>query len=165
MKKIIFIFILLTISCFQYTLAEKYCPEDGWACYDVTPLKDSNSSSSSSSSSSWGKSKDIQVRVTERIPGVSCTPAAWACPEDGCVCTITPWFSNIQSMIWQIIKWLTAIAALGWVLFIVINWIMLSMHWWESSKIKERIIKTITWLVLLLLSWLILSIIAPWIYK
>lgn len=113
--------------------------------------------------SSWwwgGGSNMISVKVSEKIP--------WAaCSKDGkwYKCSIAPWMNTVQLVIGQIIKWFTAIAALAWVLFIVINWILLSMHWWEKEKIKWRIKDWITWLILLLLSWVILSIIAPWVYK
>lgn len=122
---------------------------------------------------------DITVLVSEKIPWAGCVCAwntlNWVCyweatwfdsyPPAQYKCTIKPWFSSIQSMIGQIIKWFTAIAALAWVLFIVINWILLSMWWEWKDEIKKRIVKTITWLILLLLSWVILSIIAPWVYK
>ncbi len=118
---------------------------------------------------------DIEVVVTEKIPWANCSEEmsspVWANwpqqskPTWNYKCIITPWFWTIQMMIWWIIKWVTALAALTWVLFIVINWIMLSMHGWEATKIKDRITKTIIWLILLLLSWVILSIIAPWVYK
>jgi len=114
---------------------------------------------------SWGSKEPIEVKVTEKISGANCEPKTWPCPPEWCICKIEPWFNTIQSMIWWIIKWVTVIAALGWILFIVINWIMLSMWWEENTKTKERIIKTVVWLILLLLSWVILSIIAPWVYK
>ena len=69
---------------------------------------------------------------------------------------------------WGIIKWFTYIAAIGAVLFIVINGIMYSMSGIDQSmkdEAKKRITKTLLWLVVLLLSWVILNLVAPWIYK
>lgn len=109
----------------------------------------------------------ITVKVTEKIPWAGCTLDTESSKWDSKIykCTIQPWFTTVQIMIGQIVKWFTAIAALAWVLFIVINGIMLSMNGGEKEKIKGRITQSITWLILLLLSWLILSIIAPWVYK
>ena len=109
----------------------------------------------------------ITVKVTEKIPWAGCVLDTESSKWDSKIykCTIQPWFSTIQIMIGQIVKWFTAIAALAWVLFIVINGIMLSMNGGEKEKIKGRITQSITWLILLLLSWLILSVIAPWVYR
>ncbi len=82
-------------------------------------------------------------------------------------CTIESWFWSINKWIWQIIKYFTFITWLAWVLYIIINWIMLSMAWMNDglkAKAKENITKTLLGLILLLLSWLILNIIAPWVY-
>jgi len=110
------------------------------------------------SSSEW-----IQVNVTEKIPGANCDWSDW-----DYTCTVKPGFKTVMWLMWWIIKYFTYLAALGWVLFIVINWIMLSMWgmwWWSKDEIKKKITMTIWWLILLLLSGLILNAIAPWIYK
>jgi hypothetical protein len=83
------------------------------------------------------------------------------------ICHIQTWFASISDVLWQIIKYFTFITWLAWVLFIIYNWIMLSMAWlndWLKAKAKENIQKTILWLILLLLSWLFLNFIAPWVY-
>lgn len=102
----------------------------------------------------------IKVKVTEKVPWGNCT---WD-DEKWYECRIKPWFKSVQAIIWNIIKWFTAICALSWVLFIVINWIMLSTGT-DTSEVKKRIVKWIIWLVLVLLSWVILNMIAPWVYK
>lgn len=167
MKKILIFVFVFYIFSFNLILAGN------------TSSSTTSSSSSSSNSSNNGASKDIKVRVTEKIPWANCIcswntlngvcygPANWFdnYPPAEYTCTITPWFGTVMLMIWGIIKWFTAIAALWGVLFIVVNWLMLSMHGWEATKIKERITKTLIWLILLLLSGVILSIIAPWVYK
>lgn len=130
----------------------------------------------------------IEVRVSEFVPWANCKCSIYdkgyrtdydnaqetnqrGFSHDKCseyICKIEPWFSQIQSMMWTIIKIFTALATLAWVLFIVINWIMLSMWWmdsWMKEAVKWRIIKTLWWLILLLLSWVILNMIAPWIYN
>lgn len=116
--------------------------------------------------SSWVTINEIKIKVPEKIPWANCNLDkenkynSWLY-----ICTISPWMSAVNSIIQNLIKWFMAITAISWVLFIVVNWILLSMHWWEKEKIKTRITATITWIVLLLLSWVILSIIAPWVYK
>lgn len=76
----------------------------------------------------------------------------------------TTWFQVV--MAW-IIKFFVFIASLSWVLFIVLNWIMYSMAWMNDSfktEAKDRITKTLIWIILLLMSWVILNILAPWVY-
>lgn len=66
------------------------------------------------------------------------------------------------------IKYFTYIAALAAVLFIVVNGILYSMSGIDEglqSAAKERIIKTLIGLAVLMLSGVILNAIAPWIYK
>lgn len=113
----------------------------------------------STTTSSWNW---IEVKVTEDIPWADCTWTDW-----DYTCTVQPWFGTVMQLMWWIIKYFTFLASLGWVLFIVINWIMLSMgwFWWSKDEIKKRITMTIGWLILLLLSGLILHSIAPWIYR
>ena len=112
----------------------------------------------------------VTVIVTEKIPGANCEKE-WTVQDwetQMYKCTIQKWFWSIMAMMWKIIKYFTYIAALGWVLFIILNGIMYSMGWAEPSlkdESKKRILWTLTWLVLLFLSWVILNLIAPWIYK
>lgn len=83
-------------------------------------------------------------------------------------CTLQPWFTSLQTFIWQIVKYFTFLAILGSVLFIIINGMQYSMSWLDQGmkdKAKERITKTLQWIILLLLSWTILNILFPWIYK
>lgn len=129
-----------------------------------------NKPTETKSASSWDSSKSIttsnsnwiEVKVTEDIPWAGCTWTDW-----DYTCTVQPWFGTVMQLMWWIIKYFTFLASLGWVLFIVINWIMLSMgwFWWSKDEIKKRITMTIGWLILLLLSGLILHSIAPWIYR
>jgi len=83
-------------------------------------------------------------------------------------CTVPKWTTWFQVVMSWIIKYAIFIASLAWVLFIVINWIMYSMAWLNDSfktEAKDRITKTLIWIVLLLMSWTILHILAPWVYK
>lgn len=110
----------------------------------------------------WNTYAVIQVTVAEKIPWAGCT---WDGPY---VCNVEEWFTSVTLMIWRIIKYFTYLAALGWVLFIVLNGILYSMWWADQSlkdESKKRIVWTLTWLILLLLSWVILNLIAPWVYK
>lgn len=111
----------------------------------------------------------VDVTVTEKIPGISCVNAPKFNPKSPqYVCTLKEWMWWVYDTMWWLIKYFTLLAAMGWVLFIVINWIQLSMGWMDSGvkeSAKKRIVQTISWLVILLLSWVILNSIAPWIYK
>lgn len=115
------------------------------------------------------------VYVTERIPWANCSkdlvvkgnendknaPMYYECKIDWGIA----WF---YSTLQWIIKYFTFIVVLTWVMFIVINWIAISMSWidsWAKEAAKWRILKTIWGLVLLLLSWVILNLIAPWVYQ
>lgn len=113
--------------------------------------------------SSTEEPTEIIVKVTEKIPWGNCgeKDAKTGLYE----CKVKPGFKSVQAILWNIIKWITAIAALAGVLFIVINGIMLSMGWSGTDEVKKRIIKAIVGLILVLLSWLILNMIAPWVYK
>ncbi len=128
----------------------------------------------SSFAASWDR---VKVRVTEKIPWVTCnevTDKKWDIikAEDWAPalydCEVEKWVNQIVKMLWSIIKYFTYIASLVWVLFIVYNGILYSM-WWADPSLKDdakkRIIGTLIWLILLLLSWPILQLIAPWIYK
>lgn len=109
----------------------------------------------------------IKVIVTEDLTFLStevCTKLA----ENKYECNVWVWMQWVLVLMWKLIKYFTFLAALGWVLFIVINGIQYSM-WWVDQKFKsqskENIVKTLIWLILLLLSWFILNVIAPWVYK
>lgn len=106
----------------------------------------------------------IEVKVTEKIPWANCKKI-WT---NEYTCDVKKWFWTVTEMMWEIIKFFTLIAALGWVLMIVIFGIQYSMWWmdsWVKESAKKHITQTIMWLVVLLLSWVILNAIAPWIYK
>lgn len=130
-----------------------------------------NTYAADSSTWSW-----ILIKVTEKIPWASCTEiksdwTAWKVKEwetQMYECSVAKWFASVTEMLWKIIKYFTYIAALWWVLFIIINGILYSMWWidqWMKDEAKKRIGWTLTWLVLLFLSWMILNLVAPWIYK
>ena len=110
----------------------------------------------------------VTVVVTEKIPWANCTKDKKVWETQMYKCEVKKWFWSIMEMMWKIIKYFTYIASLGWVLFIILNWILYSMWGAEPSMkddAKKRITWTLIWLVLLFLSWVILNIIAPWIYK
>ncbi len=82
-------------------------------------------------------------------------------------CNVPNWVSGLEIVSAWIIKYITLIASLLAVLFIVVNWILYAMSWMDQSlkdTAKKRIQKTLIWLVLLLISWAVLKIIAPWAY-
>lgn len=107
----------------------------------------------------------VEIGITEGIPGVcEGTPDA-----DGVInCNVPKGFWLVSALFGSIIKYFTFIALLSAVLFIVINGILYSMAGMNDSlksSSKERIIKTLIGLVILLLSGVILNAVAPWIYK
>ncbi len=104
----------------------------------------------------------IPINLHSVISGCSETKSTWWYE-----CTIKTGFASIQESIWEIIKYFTFLTGLAWILYIIINWIAISMAWLEESwekAAKENIKKALMWLLLLLLSWMILNFIAPWIY-
>lgn len=107
----------------------------------------------------------LAIRVTEKVPWWNCVEETSTTWSGFYVCTIQPWLQSVQEILSSIIKWLTALAALSWVLFIVINGIMLSAGWDNIDETKKRIVKGLIGIILVLMSGVILNIIAPWIYK
>lgn len=113
------------------------------------------------------------TRTTEKVPWVNCTEVKieenWEIKTIPNLydCQVPKWAHWVIWMLWNMIKYLTFIALLSWVMFIVYNGILYSM-WWADQSLKEeskkRIIATLIWLILLLLSWPILRFIAPWIF-
>ena len=108
----------------------------------------------------------VEVKVTEYVPWANC----WSPDEETWIitCTIPKGFSAIEWVFWNMIKYFTLITLLWCVLFIVINGILYSMSWLNDglkASAKDRITKTLIWLVLLFLSWWILNTLAPWVYK
>ena len=107
----------------------------------------------------------IEVEVTEAIPWAGCSTTKnenWKY-----TCTVQKGFWTVISMLWNIIEYLTFIAWLWSILYLIINWIIYSMSWLIGSKdeAKKRITDNLLWIILLLLSWPILFIVAPWIYQ
>ena len=110
----------------------------------------------------------IEVRISADFS----TVLPWLClpkNDDGYyICNVPKWVSWFEIVVASLIKYITFIAALAWVLFIVVNWILYSMWWADDSlktESKKRIVQTLTWLIMLLMSWVILHIIAPWVYS
>ena len=84
------------------------------------------------------------------------------------VCSVPKSSKWIVDMLWNIISYATFITWIAWVLFIVINGILYSMWGIDDDlrwKSKERIIRTLTWLIILFSAWYILQLVAPWVYK
>ncbi|MCH8518544.1 hypothetical protein LAT59_02175 [Candidatus Gracilibacteria bacterium] len=107
----------------------------------------------------------VEVKVTERVPGANCGGA----DGDGVItCHIPTGFGAVSGVFGEMIKYFTFIALLGAVLFIVINGIMYSMAGLNDglkSAAKDRIMKTLIGLILLLMSGWILNTLAPWVYR
>lgn len=109
-----------------------------------------------------------KVKITEKMP-----KTFWICKEEPdsdwyYECTIKPQFESVLSILTWFIQYFTFLTVLVWVFFIVLNSILIIMSWIDSQMkedAKARMIKTISWLVLLLLSWVILNAVAPWVYR
>ena len=115
----------------------------------------------STGSTTWGGI--IPVTVSEDLSelGLECGPEL---PGGYYECGVEPWLGSIQILMGNIIRYATFLIGLVWVLFIVINGIMYSVGWDDKSWAKERIMKSVWWVLLLLLSGAVLNAIAPWIY-
>ncbi len=113
----------------------------------------------------------IKVKVPAKVPWVDCVQTmsdVKTQQPSQYECTVETWFWSVKDSIWQIVKYFTFITWLAWVLFIIFNWIKLSMAWINpeyEKEAKDNIKKTLFWLILLLLSWLVLNFIAPWVYS
>lgn len=107
----------------------------------------------------------VKTRVPTKVPWVDCVSKdKWLTYE----CSVPKSTRWVVKMLWNVLMWFTFITWIAWVLFIVINWILYSMWWVDQelkTKSKERIVKTLIWLVILFSSWYILQLIAPWVYK
>lgn len=79
-------------------------------------------------------------------------------------CQVEPGMGAIQIMLGTTIQYATFLIGLVGVLFIVINGMMYSIGGDDKSGAKDRIMKSVFGLILLLLSWVLLNAIAPWIY-
>ena len=111
---------------------------------------------------------EIEVTISTDFSSV----LPWTClPKNDnwdYICTVPKWVNWFNIIMAGLIKYITFIASLAWVLFIVVNWIMYSMWWADDSlktESKKRIIQTLIWLIMLLMSWVILKIVAPWVYS
>ena len=159
---------ILKILLILFWLIFFIVPQNLYAEADTSPIvKDMECPMNHKARTGW-----IKIYVPEWIPGLCCVwPLTWDGSDKGhrweYFCYVEKWASSVVGMLWDIIKYFTFLAWLGWVLYLVINWIMYSMWWMDQAmkdEAKKRIVKTISWLVLLFLSWVILNIIAPWIY-
>jgi len=112
------------------------------------------------------------MESTVDIPWMECSEknkvSSWTTSETKIyTCKVKKWFSSMIDMIAGLIKYLTYIAMISAVLFIVINGIMYSMSWVDSGmkdEAKKRITKTLIGIILLLLSGYLLNLFFPWIY-
>ena len=111
---------------------------------------------------------DIKVYISiDFSPVIWICSQEWTAPDIKYFCNVPRWVNWFEIVMAWFIKYITFIASLAWVLFIVVNWIMYSMWWADDSlktESKKRIIQTLIWLILLLMSWVILHIVAPWVY-
>ena len=112
---------------------------------------------------------NVTITVWTQVPWVPCTMKKDD-KTDGVVyvCSVPKSSKWIVDMLWNIISYATFITWIAWVLFIVINGILYSMWGIDDDlrwKSKERIIRTLTWLIILFSAWYILQLVTPWVYK
>lgn len=119
----------------------------------------------------------IRIKVSTYVPWASCknvkegsnnTRTECAEGSEWCFmeCTIPPGIKGVSGVLWAMIKYATFLAALGWVLFIVVSGIEYTMSstWGDAEGAKKHIKQVLIGLALLFLSWYILYAIAPWVY-
>lgn len=144
MKKLLKIFITLNIIFF-WSIWLIYADENG-------------------TTSTWwdGTSK---VVVTEKIPWMDCK---WVDNQPiesrKYTCTVEWWFGSVMKMLAGFIKYITFLAALGWVLMLVVSWMRLSIEW-KKDEAKKMVKNVIIALLVIFLMWFILNTVAPWVYK
>jgi len=119
----------------------------------------------------WGADgpKTIKLTTTELVPWANCTLTT----EEGDInkkyeCEVPLGWKPVMIMMGKMIRFLTTVAIIGAVLFMVISGIQLSMGWLDGnakSAAKDRIFKLLGWVILLLLSWPLLTLIAPWVFR
>jgi hypothetical protein len=116
----------------------------------------------------------IKVSVTQDLSAIwlPCSAVSketqWQSQWTGYECEIGTGFWAVTGIFQWLLKYVTFIAALWAVLFIVINGILYSMAGLDEhlkSDAKHKIWMMLGWILLLLLSWVVLNIIAPWVYK
>lgn len=117
----------------------------------------------------WETSADSKttVVVTEQIPWMDCEldKNSWSWPESRRYeCTVEWWFGSVMKMLAGFIKYMTFLAALGWVLMLVISWMRLSIEW-KKDEAKTMVKNVIIALLVIFLMWFILNTVAPWVYK
>ncbi len=100
----------------------------------------------------------IEVKVTEKLPGLECDGS-----KSDYTCKVGTWFSSFTILLKNLVKWFSYIAMLWAILFIIINGILYTM-WMDKEWVKKRIIQTLLWIIVLMLSWVILYLVAPWVY-
>ena len=111
----------------------------------------------------------IKVVVTEYVPGAGCSSEI----KDGELtgryeCEVPKWANAVTWLLWDMLEYVIFIVMLWWVLFLVVNWVVYSMWWLDQSLKdgwKDRIKKSLLWLLLLLLAPVVLVLIAPWVYE
>jgi len=168
MKKILLF--LATLFIIISWISNVYSGWDIWA--PTSPVIDipTENNNIQSNNSVWektdnsNKSSWIKVYIS-----IDFSPVISVCSKDDdwYYCIVPKWVNWFNIIMSWLIKYITFIASLAWVLFIVVNWIMYSMWWADDSlkiESKKRIVQTLIWLIILLMSWVILRIVAPWVY-
>jgi hypothetical protein len=122
----------------------------------------------------FSQANAIKVAVTQDLSaiGLPCSAVSkeiqWQTKISWYECEIGTWFWAVTGIFQWLLKYVTFIAALWAVLFIVVNGILYSMAGLDEhlkSDAKQKIWMMLGGIILLLLSWVVLNIIAPWVYK
>ena len=173
MKKIILLLSILFISflwinsTFADAASDAWWYDDETSEWDTSEWDTSEWDTSEWSTSGWDTSDTIAVKISADFSALLPSNCAPKNDDWDYFCYVPKWITWFEIIMGWLIKYTTFIASLAWVLFIVVNWILYSMWWADDSlksESKKRIMKTLSWLIVLLLSWVILHIIAPWVY-
>ena len=123
MSKII-ILILIFLNTFSTVLAELYCPEDWWSCYEVDELKDMNDTVSTSKCS-----YDEWASLSSFLNG--CKPSSVVGASD---MKVEKWFKE-KVKIWitnlSVFLWVMAVGSLVYAAF------LMQISGWEDEQIKK----------------------------
>ena len=111
----------------------------------------------------------IKVVVTEYVPWANCSSEIKDWELTGRYeCEVPKWANAVTWLLWDMLEYAIFLVMLWWVLFLVVNWVIYSMWWLDQSLKdwwKDRIKKSLLWLLLLLLAPVVLVLIAPWVFE
>lgn len=114
--------------------------------------------------------KTTTVKVTEKIPWMTCTPVKIEGKSNDDIntrtyeCTVKSGFQSFMDILQWLVKYFLFIAVLVVVLMLALSWIKMSIAG-KNEAAKKQFTHLIEAILLIFLMWFILNSIAPWVYK